>query len=84
MPRKSTPKRGRPPRHGVAATERIEFRITPDQLAKYQAAAARAEMSLSTWATAELDAAVDRPPARSELRRIKAELQRIGNLVDDL
>lgn len=43
------PRRGRPPRAGKAALERIELRVTRLERAAWDHAAARAGLSLSEW-----------------------------------
>lgn len=77
-------KRGRPPNGDVAATERLEVRVTPERMGLYQAAADKSGVSRSAWVLAALDAAAGKRPARLDLRTIKSELARVSAMVDEL
>ena len=78
------PRRGRPPNRGVAATERLEVRVTPEQLALYKHMADESSMSLSAWSVCALDTATGQGPARAEIRRLKLELARVAATVAEL
>jgi uncharacterized protein (DUF1778 family) len=51
---------GRPPKDGVAKGERVELRADADEVAAWDRAAERADMSRSDWVRARLNAAAKR------------------------
>lgn len=58
-------KMGRPPKDGVAKGERVELRADSDEVALWDQAAERADLSRSDWVRARLNAAAKRETRKS-------------------
>ena len=76
-------RRGRPPVAGVAATERMELRLTPERLAEYRGAADETGLTLSAWAVAVMDRAVGKAvTSPHEVTRIRDQLLKLADKLD--
>jgi hypothetical protein len=53
-------KRGRPPGSGAGRTDVVRMRLTPEQRARYLAAAEAIGVTLTEWACEAMDAACER------------------------